>query len=77
MDKDFENSMAEITTAKENIGKKKRMKKNDCSGDLWDNIKHINIQIIIIKIKDEDKILKAIKEKTTNNVQGNSHQAIS
>ena len=69
--------MAEITTAKENIGQKKRMKKNDCSADLWDNIKHINIHIIIIKIKDEDKILKAIKEKTTNNVQGNSHQAIS
>jgi len=78
LDKDLEDSMAEITTAKENIGRKKK-KKNEkkCSRDLWDNIKHINIHIIIIKIKDEDKILKAIKEKTTNNIQGNSHQAIS
>ena len=71
--------MAEITTAKENLERKiKRMKKNEDSlRDLWDNIKRINIPIIGVKIKDKDKILKAIKEKTINNIQGNSHQAIS
>ena len=71
--------MAEITTAKENLERKiKRMKKNEDSlRDLWDNIKRINIPIIGVKIKDKDKILKAIQEKTINNIQGNSHQAIS
>ena len=33
--------------------------------------------IKLTKIKDKDKILKATRKKTTNSIQGNSHQAIS
>ena len=33
--------------------------------------------IKLTKIKDKDKILKATRKKMTNNIQGNSHQAIS
>ena len=36
-----------------------------------------HIVIKIMKIKDKDKMLKAAREKKTNNIEGNSHQAIS
>ena len=46
--------MMEITSEEQN--KIKRMKRTeDCLRDLWDNIKHINIQIIGVPEEDERK----------------------
>ena len=36
-----------------------------------------HIVIKIMKIKDKDKMLKAAREKKTNNIEGNSHKIIS
>ena len=33
-----------------------------------------HIVIKLAKIKHKEKILKAVREKTTNNIQGNSHK---
>ena len=58
---DLEDRMVEITAIKQNI--EKRMKRNEDSlRDLWDNIKCINIHIIVViereKRKDLRKYLK-------------------
>ena len=37
----------------------------------------IQVQEALIKIKDKHKILKATREKKTNNIQENSHNIIS
>ena len=50
---ELEDRMVEITAEEQN--KEKRMKRNeDSPRDLWDNIKHINIQIIGVP-EDEEK----------------------
>ena len=60
---DLEDNIVEITTAEQ---KKKRMKRTEDSlRDLWDNIKHTNIQIIGVpedeeKKKGTEKIFKEI-----------------
>ena len=44
----------EITTAEQN--KEKRMKRiEDSLSDLWDNIKHTNIRIIVVPEEEEEK----------------------
>ena len=61
---DLENKIVEINTAQQN--KEKRMKRiEDSLRDLWDNIKHTNIQIIGVpeeeeKKKGSEKIFEAI-----------------
>ena len=51
---DLEDKMVEITTAEQN--KEKRMKRTEDSlRDLWDNIKHTNIQIIGVSEEEEKK----------------------
>ena len=51
---DLEDKIVEITTAKQN--KEKRMKRTEDSlRDLWDNIKHSNIQIIGVPKEEEKK----------------------
>ena len=51
---DLEDKIVEITTAEQN--KEKRMKRiEDSPRDLWDNIKHINIQIIGVPEEEEKK----------------------
>ena len=51
---DLEDKIVEITTAEQN--KEKRMKRiEDSLRDLWDNIKHTNIQIIGVPEKEEKK----------------------
>ena len=131
---ELEDKMVEITAEEQN--KEKRMKRiEDSLRDLWDNIKHTNIQIIgvpeeeekkkesekifeeirvelfpnmgkeivtqvqeaqrvpyrinprkntpirllikLTKVKFKEKILKAAREKTRNNIQRNPHKDIS
>ena len=51
---ELENKTVEISAAQQN--KEKRMKRmEDSLGDLWDNIKHTNIQIIGIPEEEEKK----------------------
>ena len=51
---DLHNKIVEITIAEQN--KEKRMKRiNDSLRDLWDNIKHTNIQIIGVPEEEEKK----------------------
>ena len=51
---DLEDKIGEITTAEQN--KEKRMKRiEDSLRDLWDNIKHTNIQIIEVPEEEEKK----------------------
>ena len=51
---DLEDRMVEITAIEQNI--EKTMKRNkDSLRDLWDNIKHTNIQIIEVPEKEEEK----------------------
>ena len=51
---DLEDKIEEITTAEQN--KEKRMKRiEDSLRDLWDNIKHTNIQIIGVPEKEQKK----------------------
>ena len=45
--------MVEITSVQPNKVKKKRTE--DCIRDLWDNIKHTNIQIIGVPEEEEKK----------------------
>ena len=51
---DLEDKMVEISTAEQN--KEKRMKRiEDSLRDLWDNIKHTNIEIIGVSEEEEKK----------------------
>ena len=51
---DLEDKIVEITTTEQN--KEKRMKRTEDSlRDLWDNIKHTNIQIIGVPEEEEKK----------------------
>ena len=51
--------MVEITSEEQN--KVKRMKRTgDSLRDLWDNIKHTNIQIIGVPEKEEEKGMRKI-----------------
>ena len=52
--------MVEITSEEQNkVKRKKRMKRTEDSlRDLWDNIKHINIQIIGIPEEEERKDMR-------------------
>ena len=51
---DLEDKIVEITTAEQN--KEKRMKRiEDSLGDFWDNIKHNNVQIIMVPEEKEKK----------------------
>ena len=51
---DLEDKIVEIITAEQN--KEKRMKRiEDSLRDLWDNIKHTNIQIIGVAEEEETK----------------------
>ena len=59
---DLEDRMVEFTAAEQN--KEKRMKRNEDSlRDLWDNIKHNNIRIIVVpEREDREKGPKKIFE---------------
>ena len=58
---DLEDKIVELTTAEQN--KEKRMKRiEDSLRDLWDNIKHTNIQIIGVPEEEEKKGTEKIFE---------------
>ena len=56
---ELEDRMVEITAMEQN--KEKRMKRNkDSLRDLWDNIKHTNIQIIGVPGEEKEKVSEKI-----------------
>ena len=59
---DLEDRMVEITVVEQNI-KKKNEKNEDSLGDLWDNIKHINVHIIVVPEEEREKGPEKIFEK--------------
>ena len=73
---DLEDKIVEVTTAEQN--KEKRMKRmEDSLRDLWDNIKHTNIQTIgvpeeEVKRKGTEKIFEEIIVENFPNGKGNS-----
>ena len=57
---DLEDKIVEITTTEQN--KEKRMKRiEDRLRDVWDNIKHTNIQITVVP-EEEEKKKKALRK---------------
>ena len=51
---DLEDRMVEITATKQNVDK--RMKRNEDSlRDLWNNIKHMSIHIIVVLEKEKER----------------------
>ena len=69
---DLEDRMVEFTAAEQN--KEKRMKRNEHSlRDLWDNVKHNNIRIIVVpegeeREKGTEKIFEEIIFEETKNI---------
>jgi len=53
----------QITTAEQNIEKWKEKKNEDSQREDWDNIKHINVHIIVVPEEEREKGPEKIFEK--------------
>ena len=59
----LEDRTVQITTAEQNIEKWKEKKNEDSQREDWDNIKHINVHIIVVPEEEREKGPEKIFEK--------------